>query len=139
MRRLSGDRGNGVVEFVWLGTLLLVPLCYVMLFAFDVQRAAFGVTEAARQAGRTLVTSCGRGDAAARAEQAASLALADQHVTGDWRIDGLSCPPPGGQQTVRVGHTVRIPGLGTVLPAGRGGIPVTATFVAVRDRFDEQP
>ena len=48
------DDGNALVEFTVLSLLLLVPLVYVLLGVFQVQRAAFGVTEAARQAGRAF-------------------------------------------------------------------------------------
>ena len=51
-RRPTGDAGNALVEFTYLAVLLMVPLVYVLLAGFQVQRAAFGVTEAARQAGR---------------------------------------------------------------------------------------
>ena len=128
----DADDGNAVVEFVLLAVLLMVPLFYVLLSVFDVQRAAFGVTEAARQAGRAYVTS---GCDEARARAAAALALRDQGIVRDFRVSGLSCPPSGGRTTVQVGYTVQLRELGAVLPAQRGGVPVTASFVAVTDRF----
>ncbi|MFI5955247.1 hypothetical protein [Cryptosporangium sp. NPDC051539] len=51
-RRPRGDDGSAIIEFVWGGVLLLVPLLYVVLAVFEVQRNAFAVTEAAREAGR---------------------------------------------------------------------------------------
>ncbi len=137
MSRLRDDDGNAVVEFVWLAVLLMVPLMYIMLGVFDVQRASFGVTEAARQAGRTFVTECARGtDAArARAEQAAAMALADQGYTLERGVSGLTCPPPGGSTRVVVTQFVTLPGLGALLPADLGGIYVACRFLAVRDRF----
>ena len=126
------DEGTAVVEFVFLAVLLMVPLVYVMLGVFDVQRAAFGVTEAARQAGRTFVTS---GCDGARAQSAAALALHDQGIDRDYTVGLDACPAAGGTAEVTVGHFVRLRGLGALLPAGRGGIRVTGSFVAVRDRF----
>ena len=41
------ESGSALVEVVWLGILLMVPLVYVMLSVFDVQRGAFGVSAAA--------------------------------------------------------------------------------------------
>ncbi|MDQ1747781.1 MAG: hypothetical protein QOD07_2044, partial [Frankiaceae bacterium] len=48
MRRVRAcdDRGSAVVEFVWLGVLLMVPLVYVVMAALSVQGAAFAETAA---------------------------------------------------------------------------------------------
>jgi hypothetical protein len=46
------DDGTALVEFFWLGILLMVPITYAILFAFQMQRAVFAVTEATRSAGR---------------------------------------------------------------------------------------
>ncbi len=136
-RQGRGDEGNAVVEFVWLAVLLMVPLMYIMLGVFDVQRASFGVTEAARQAGRTFATECARGAdvAAARARQSAEMALADQGYAMNRPVTGLSCPAPGASTKVVVTQFVTLPGLGALLPADRGGITVSGEFVAFRDRF----
>ncbi|MCW2777520.1 MAG: hypothetical protein JWN17_1245 [Frankiales bacterium] len=129
--RLHDDGGNALVEFVWLAVVLMVPVVYLMLGVFDVQRASFGVTEAARQAGRTWVTS---GCDQQRGDRAAALALADQHVTG-MPIAWPACPRPGQERTVTVRSFVTLPGVGALLPAHRGGIEVSGSFVAVRDAF----
>ena len=76
------ERGSAVVEFVLLGLVLLVPLLYLALALSAVQRTAFGVTQAAREAGRAYVTGTAA-TAPARAEAAARLALADQGVPVD--------------------------------------------------------
>lgn len=72
------DSGNAVVEFIWLGILLLVPLVYLVLAVFDVQRASYGATEAAREAGRAFVTAPDSAHAIDAAIAAARIALADQ-------------------------------------------------------------
>ena len=46
------ESGSAVVEVVWLGILLLIPMVWIVLSVFEVQRGAFGVTAAARAAGR---------------------------------------------------------------------------------------
>ena len=51
MRRPT-ESGSAVVEVVWLGILLLIPMVWIVLSVFEVQRGAFGVTAAARAAGR---------------------------------------------------------------------------------------
>ncbi len=43
------DRGRAVVEFVFLGVLLLVPLIYLVMVIGRIQAAAFAVSTAARE------------------------------------------------------------------------------------------
>jgi hypothetical protein len=52
------DRGSAIVEFHFLGILLLVPLVYILLAVLDVQRTSYGVTQAAREAGRIFAAAC---------------------------------------------------------------------------------
>ena len=52
MTRPRGEAGSALVEVTWLSILLLVPLVYVVLAVFEVQRAAFAVDAATRAAGR---------------------------------------------------------------------------------------
>ncbi len=66
-----GDRdeaGSAVIELVWVGILLLVPLLWIVLSVFEVQPGAYAVTSAARAAGRAyaLAPDDGRGSAARR-------------------------------------------------------------------------
>ena len=50
------ESGTVLVEVTWLAILLLVPLLYVVLSVFEVQRAAFAATAAARAAGDGAIT-----------------------------------------------------------------------------------
>jgi Flp pilus assembly protein TadG len=138
--RLRGDGGNAMIEFVYLSVLLMVPLVYLLTTVFQVQRAAFGVTEAARQAGRAYATAEGAGAGAARASAAASLALDDQGLVLAEPVqvsapDGLE---PGAQVRVVVRHRVVLPLVGGLF---RGvvppSIPVQASHLAVVDRFKD--
>ena len=136
MRRPSGDDGNAVVEFSTLAVLLMVPLVYVLLSVFEVQRASFGVTEAARQAGRAYATADDPAQGRARAAAAASLAMRDQGLDCDRCLTGLTGSlAADAPVTATVQHFVRLPLLGSVLGGARGGIPVDATHVEVVDRF----
>jgi Flp pilus assembly protein TadG len=136
VRRPAGDDGNALVEFSTLAVLLMVPLVYVLLSVFEVQRASFGVTEAARQAGRAYATADDPAQGRARAAAAASLAMRDQGLRCDGCLIGLTgALTPDAQVTTTVEHFVRLPLLGSVLGAGRGGIPVEATHVEIVDRF----
>lgn len=121
MRRHRSDDGSAVVEVVWLGILLLVPLLWVVLSVFEVQRGAFAVTSAARSAARAYALA---GTDAAGQEQARAAirqALADQGGDDrDFRFT-VSCDGPchaaGSVITVRVWHGVDLP----LLPAVLGG------------------
>ncbi len=134
------DEGNALVEFTVLALLLLVPLVYVLLGAFQVQRAAFGVTEAARQAGRAFARAESVEVGTARAQAASRLALADQGIA-DAPDPVVECPEgvclaPGSTVRVTVSYTVRLPVLSLLAPGGVG-VPVTATHVAVVDTFQD--
>ena len=138
MRRPRGDEGNALVEFTYLAILLMVPLVYVLTSAFQVQRAAFGVTEAARQAGRAYARADSEASGQARAAAATALALADQGID-DAGPPEISCPDgpclaPGSTVRVTVSCTVPLPGLSAVFP-GRTGIHVRASHVEVVDTF----
>lgn len=116
------DDGSAVVEFVTVGLVLTIPLVYVLLTVFAVQRAAFAVSAAAREAGRAYVTT---GGDAQRARHAADLTLADQ-LPDNPRAD-LALDATGDAVRVTVTYDVGVLGLGT--------IPVTATHVATPDRY----
>ncbi|HEU4490597.1 MAG TPA: hypothetical protein VFR74_06980 [Jiangellales bacterium] len=131
------ERGGAIVEFHLLGILLLVPLVYVLLALLEVQATAFGVTQAAREAGRLFVAT---GDAGS-ARAAAGVALEDQGVQAGaasvaFRCSGNPCYSPGSEVTVTVSTVVRLPLLPDVLAdAVNARIPVSATHATVVDRY----
>ena len=141
MRRPRGDDGNALVEFVYLAVLLMVPLVYLLLAVFQVQSAAFGVTEAARQAGRAYARADDPVAADRVARAAAQLALKDQGI--DWSGDpqfcgGGGCPlEPGATVRTSITYTVHLPFVGGIFGEGRAGIPVTGVHVEVVDRFKD--
>ena len=131
------DRGSAIVEFHFLGILLLVPLVYILLAVLDVQRTSYGVTQAAREAGRIYVAT---GDETA-ARLAAQVALQDQgvEVSGvevPFECSTSPCYQPGAEVTVIVGSVVRLPFVPDVLAgAVNAQIPVAAAHVSVVDRY----
>jgi hypothetical protein len=141
--RPRGDDGNALVEFVYLSVLLLIPLIYILLAAFKVQSAAFGVTEAARQAGRAYARADDPAAASVAATTAARLALQDQGIewTGSPELcGGDACSlAPGATVRTRVRYTVPLPFVGSIFGSGRAGIPVTGVHTEVVDRFKEAP
>ncbi len=120
MRR--DEAGSALVEFVWLAILLLVPLFYVVLAAFETQRAAYAASAAARSAGRAFVTAPDQASAHARAQAAARLAYRDQglETTPELRIScrpaPRSCLTPGSVVTAEVFSAVALP----LMPAALG-------------------
>ena len=136
MRRPRGDDGNALVEFSYLAVLLMVPLVYVLLTVFTVQRASFGVTEAARQAGRAYATAADVSSGQARAAAAARLAMRDQGLSCDGCLTQVGGSlAPDSEVTVRVEHFVRLPVLGSFFGGERAGVRVDATHVEHVDRF----
>jgi len=129
-----GERGSAVVEFSWLALLLLVPLMYVMLAVFDVQRAAYGATAAARAAGRAFVivpAGLTEDEARAHAFEAARLAMADQGVDLGRGEVSIRCEPaclePGSTVTVELETEVALPLIPDVLGGDRPAIRISAS------------
>ncbi len=95
--RAGRDSGAAVVEFVALSVLVLIPVIYLALTIFQIQRSAFGVTQAAREAGRSFATAPSTAEAFARASAAARIAMADQGVDGAPQVEyapaGGGCGP----------------------------------------------
>jgi hypothetical protein len=110
------DDGSALVEVTWLSLLLMVPLVYVLMSVFDVQRGAFGVTAASRAAGRAYSLAESDADGRRQARAAATLALRDQGIEGDDLDVEISCTPepahclsPGSLITVVVRTRVVLP------------------------------
>jgi Flp pilus assembly protein TadG len=142
-RDWQSDEGNALVEFVYLAVLLMIPLVYLMITVFMVQRAAFGTTEAARQAGRAYARADTTAQAQARGTAAAGLAMRDQGVSappGTRFVCVGTCLAPGSRVRVTVTSFVRLPVLGRVFgDSQRGGIRVQATHTEYVDRFTSTP
>ena len=124
--RLRGDdeRGTALVEAVWLVLLLLVPLVYVLVAVFDVQRASYAVSGAARAAARAYSLAPDEASAPERARSAAAVALRDHEIDLDDVELLVSCSPtpgnclaPGAVVRVELSHQVRLP----LAPSALGG------------------
>ncbi len=90
--RTRGDDGSALIEVTWLAILLMVPLVYVLLSVFDVQRGAFGVSAASRAAGRAYSLADTDAEGRSRARAAARTALADQGFDDGFDLD-ITCTP----------------------------------------------
>jgi Flp pilus assembly protein TadG len=128
------EAGSALVEVSWLSVLLLVPLLYVVLAVFEVQRSAFAVTGAARAAGRAYVVAPSEASATARARAAAAVALNDQDLDLARGTLAVSCEPdprnclsPGSVVRVDVSYPVALPLMPSALGGNTPSIRVEAT------------
>jgi len=145
VRRTSGEHGSAVVEFVFLTVLLMVPLFYLVMTVSRVQAASYAASTAAREAGRVFVTAEDERAASARADAAARIAFEDQGFrTPEARLsigcDGTPCLRPEGRVELTAVVTVPLP----LVPAFARKVvplevPITASHVAVVDRFRVKP
>jgi len=131
--RLGRDDGNAMVEFIALAVVLLIPLVYAVLTALTVERAAYAVTAAAREAGRVYIRDGADAQAYAAAFTAADVAMRDQGLDlapGDLVIfcNDDPCDAAGAILHVEIDRTVPLPLVPTV-----GGRP----SIAVHGRHDE--
>ncbi|MFP5252813.1 MAG: hypothetical protein ACLGH4_03340 [Actinomycetes bacterium] len=141
MRERRDQCGSVVVEVVWLAVLLLVPLVYVVLAVFEVQRGAFAATAAARAAGRAFVLAPTPAEGELRARAAGRVALADQGVDAGRSLMTVTCQPaclaPGSVVLVRVRHQVALPLLPTALGGQTPSIRVEAEHTVPYGTFRE--
>ncbi|MDX6285720.1 MAG: hypothetical protein QOG53_1205 [Frankiales bacterium] len=131
--RPRGDDGNAMIEFAYLGVLLLVPLVYVLLTALQVQRSAYAVTAATREAGRVFVAHGANEAAYDDAFAAARIAMRDQGLDlepGQLVItcQFSNCATAGATVHVRIDRSVPLP----LVPAFGQSSP----SIAVHGRHD---
>ena len=138
------QRGSALVELTWLGILLLVPMLWIVLTVFEVQRGAFGVSGAARAAGRAYALAPNDVLGQARAEQAARQALADQGLRGAPVSVTVTCTPyPRNCHqgtsviTVRVASRVDLPLLSEVLGGQAPSFALDASHTVPIGQFQE--
>lgn len=79
-RKVRTEGGSAVVEFVMLTVVVIVPLFYIVMAVFHVQRASFGVTAASVAGARAFVQADSLGSAERQWETAAKLTLVDHGV-----------------------------------------------------------
>lgn len=148
---VPADSGSAVVEFLVVGTLMLLPLVALVVGVSRVQAAAFAVDAGARSAALAVAGGAGGGpgggpggaaDGQGVADAAVALALADQGFDGAAAVavtcdDG--CGTPGARVGVQVRYDVELPSpplLGAVLPQR---VPLDGSATATVDRFAPAP
>jgi Flp pilus assembly pilin Flp len=140
--KVADEEGAAMVEFVVLAVTLAVPLCYLVLAVFDVQRAAFGASAATREAARVFVRAPSTVVGEQRAQAAASITLADHEV--ELRPEDLSiscssspCLTPGATVQFTYRTAVKLPLLPVIGTQELASIPITSTHVQVVDEYTE--
>lgn len=143
----ANDAGSSIVEFVFLGILVLLPLMYLVVTVSTFQRSSYAVTQAARQAGRALATAPDITSAATRARYAAQLAMGDQGLsdkdvvlrfggTGPHCAGGSDQLPtfaPDDVMAVCVTRSVMLPGIPGFFTGKRN--TVTGRFIVHFDKY----
>lgn len=138
------QRGSGLVEMVWLSIILLLPLLWVVLSVFEVQRGSFGVSSAARAAARAYALAPDDVAGEKRAKAVARQALADQDLRDVPIRVSVSCTPyprncHAGNSviTVRIESAVTLPLLPDVLGSGAPTFQLSATQSVPIGRYQE--
>ena len=122
------DSGRAMIEVVFLGVLMLIPVVYILIAVLRIQAATLAVTQAARDAGRAMDSAPSVPAGLDRAGEMARIALQDQHIRSDQvsirfvapgtGCDGVQVPPSldaGAVYDVCVRTVLSIPGVPTVL------------------------
>jgi Flp pilus assembly protein TadG len=138
------QRGSAVVELAWLGILLVLPVLWIVMSVFQVQRGAFGVSTAARAAARAYSLAPDDATGLVRARQAARVALDDQgvHAVGpDVRVTCTPYPADCHQGTsvitVSVHSRVVLPMMPSALGGNRPSFALDATQTVPIGQFRE--
>jgi hypothetical protein len=142
--RSRDDRGSVLVELSWLGILLLVPMLWIVLSVFEVQRGAFAVSSAARSAGRAYALAPNDAVGRSRAEAEVRRALDDQGLDGAGFTLRVTCAPfPAdchtgtSTVTVQVSTQVQVPLLPEVLGGDAPSVALDATHSVPVGQYQE--
>lgn len=139
-RRRAVEEGRAILEFIFLGILLLLPLTYLVLTAARLQAASFSASLAGREAGRAFVTAPTDDEGYARARAAAALAFSDFSFGDGAEVsvscDGSPCLRPEGSVTSTATIAVQLPLVPDFIAAHvPASVTITSTHVASVDRF----
>jgi hypothetical protein len=138
--RARCDEGRAILEFIFLGILLLLPLTYLVLTAARLQAASFSASLAGREAGRAFVTAPNDDEGYTRARAAAALAFSDFSFEQGSQVsvscDGSPCLRPDGAVTSTASIAVQLPLVPDFIAAHvPASVTITSTHVASVDRF----
>lgn len=146
MRIRADEQGSALVEFCWVGLILFIPITWIVISVFEVQRGAFAVNGAARAAARAYALAPDDATGAARAQAVLDQTLADQGGDGQTGKVHVSCVPfpknchtGTSMITVRIASGVTLPFLPAVLGDQRDSFKLTATHTVPIGQFVAVP
>ncbi|MCZ3385569.1 MAG: pilus assembly protein [Actinomycetia bacterium] len=134
------DNGAAMVEFIVLAVTLAVPLCYLVISVFDVQRTAFGASAATREAARVFVRASSTAEGEQRAAAAVAVTLADHGITFEPGALTISCSDtpcltPGATVVFTYRTTVDLPFVPQLGSADLTSVPITASHTQTVDEY----
>ncbi|MFD1211006.1 hypothetical protein ACFQ36_02985 [Arthrobacter sp. GCM10027362] len=138
MRQEGGtETGSAVVEFLFLGTLLLVPVVYFIVGIGHVQAGSFAVVSAADHGAKVFAAAESPAAGRGRAEQAVLVAARDFGFDGGRLSMAVSCSTdpclePGSAVTVDVSLDVPLPFLAGLDMAA---VQVGSTATQIVERY----
>jgi Flp pilus assembly protein TadG len=141
----DGERGSAALEFILVGTLLLVPLVYLIAALGMIQGQSLGAEAGARHIARALSTAPDA-DAAARSADLILSSVVDEYGLDGEQVDvsmacrpaGGACPEAGATLVVTVRTRIALPLVPPVLGLDRlAAIPIEASAVQKVSRFWE--
>jgi hypothetical protein len=145
--RLRDDVGSASLEFLAAGTLLLVPMVYLVVAMSALQSGSLAVEAAARQAASTYVEAQTSDGAVQRAERAVAFALSDHGIDPATASIHFRCSPRPADCLTRLGIvtvTVETAVAMPLVPAGLDSeaplsVPLRASAAQQVSRFAELP
>jgi Flp pilus assembly protein TadG len=141
----DGERGSAALEFILVGTLLLVPLVYLIVSLGLLQGQSLGAEAGARHIARALSTA-EDADAARESADRILQSIVDEYaldpasvaVSLDCRPAGAGCPEAGATVLVTLRTRVALPLVPPVLGLERlAAIPIEASAAQKVSRFWE--
>ncbi|MBG6216632.1 putative membrane protein [Arthrobacter sp. CAN_A6] len=133
------EAGSAVVEFTFLGLLLLVPVVYLVLTVGQLQGGSFAVVGAADQAAKVYADAETAEQADLRARQAVMLAVSDFGFSGEQVLIDIACEgvclSPASSVTVVVELQVPLPLIPTMPGINTSVASLTSTATQIVERY----
>jgi hypothetical protein len=137
----GGERGNSIVEFAVLGTLVFGVLVQAIVLFGVLHRTTLATSAAAREYGRAVVLADSEDEAATRGALVVEQATRNHGLpAGSLRATVDGARARGAILTVHVRSDVpifRLPFVGAVWPSV--SVPVEATHAVQIDRYRSRP
>lgn len=126
LAKIRSDDGNAPLEFITVGTLLLVPLVYLIISLALIQNSLFAATALAREAARSA--SIGDDSYATVNQVLSDYGIAKENTEMHIDCEPVACRPGASRTIARVRIAVRLPLVPDALSLGSiGQIQVEST------------